>query len=165
MTWAASSELVMGFHATSRGFGWVVFDGASAPIDWGLTYARGSKNAACIKHLRILLERHRPEALVIEQPRGLVRGQAERMRQLAQSVRALAAEYGAEVRAYERGDIREALGLGERATRHEVAKVVADHIRAIRHRLPADRKSWESEDRRMALFWAAALALTHLNGL
>ena len=46
-------------------------------------------------------------------------------------------------------------------TRDEIAAAVVRHVDAFRHRLPRARRIWTSEDKRMALFSAAALVLTH----
>ncbi|MBX3481757.1 MAG: hypothetical protein KF842_15305, partial [Caulobacter sp.] len=77
----------------------------------------------------------------------------------------LAAEMQVTVTWYSRAEVREALGLGPKATRHQVARTVAEHISAFRHRLPNERRPWESVDRRLSLFSAAALALTHYAGV
>jgi Holliday junction resolvasome RuvABC endonuclease subunit len=158
----AVPELVMGFHPTARGFGWVVFAGPAELFDWGLTYNRGGdKNAACLKQMRLLLERHRPETLVMEGFDRRTGKRASRVGQLCLAVTALADELGVEVSLYWRRDIRKALQLPPTATRQEVADTVARHCWAISHRLPKQRRPWDSVDRRMALFNAAALALTH----
>jgi hypothetical protein len=46
-------------------------------------------------------------------------------------------------------------------TKHEIACVIAMHLPEIAIRLPRRRKPWMSEDYRMAIFDAAALALTY----
>jgi len=46
------------------------------------------------------------------------------------------------------------------ADRRSLALVIAQHIPAFERYLPPPRKPWMSEDARMGLFDAAALALT-----
>ena len=67
-------ELVLAVHPTSRGFGWVLFDGPHALDDWGLAYVRGDKVQACMQRLRVLLERHEPDVLVLERSGGTYAG-------------------------------------------------------------------------------------------
>lgn len=161
MTGIDAGEVVMGFHPTSRGFGWVVFEGPGAPYDWGLTYARADKNKTCLQQVRLLLERHRPETLVLEQFDRRTGKRASRVSKLCLDVAALARELGVAVAVYTRADIRRVFGLSPKDGRQRVAERVADHIEGFRHRLPKARKPWDGSDRRMALFSAAALVLTH----
>lgn len=152
--------VVMGFHPTARGFGWVVFEQLAAPYDWGLVYARGDKNAACLRQLRLLLERHRPEYLALERVEGRTGKRASRLEILRRSVLTLAGEYGVEVRLFDRREVSRAILGHAEGTRQQVAEAVADHVHAFSHRLPPKRRPWESVDPRLALFGAAALALT-----
>jgi len=52
------------------------------------------------------------------------------------------------------------LAFGAR-TKQEIARVVADQLPELAPRLPRVRKPWMSEDYRMAIFDAAAFALTY----
>jgi hypothetical protein len=107
-----------------------------------------------------VLERYRPHVLCLERFDRRTGQRASRVAKLCQSVTALAQQLSIEVRNISRGEIRDAFGLPASATRQEVAEIVAHQIEALRHRLPHDRRPWESPDRRMALFCAAALVLT-----
>jgi len=48
-------------------------------------------------------------------------------------------------------------------TKHEIAHAVAQQLPELAPRLPRFRKPWMSEDYRMAIFDAAALALTYFH--
>ncbi|MFI4973059.1 MAG: hypothetical protein ACHP84_00805 [Caulobacterales bacterium] len=151
----------MGFHPTARGFGWVVFETPSAPLEWNLAYVRGDKNVACLKQMHGLLARFRPDVLVMERFDHRTGKRAIRVAKLCHAVAAIAQEYAVEVRFLPRRDVRRGLGLPAGATRQDAAERVAGHIAAFRHRLPPERRPWESADRRMALFSAAALVLAY----
>ena len=73
----------------------------------------------------------------------------------------LAADRGVEVAIYARGEVQACFASVGARTRREIAEAVVRHIDAFRHRLPNKRRPWEGEDRRMAIFAAAALVLTH----
>ena len=62
---------------------------------------------------------------------------------------------------YSRADIKGAFRTVGATTRQEIAQAVARQVEAFRHRLPSPRKPRESVDRRMAMFNAGALVLTH----
>lgn len=157
--------LVLGFHPTSRGFGWVAFESPFQPFDWGLIYARGDKNATCLIRLESLLDRLKPDVLVIEEFDRRTTRRANRIARLQVSVAAAAAMRNIEVANYTLADIRLAFAEAGATSRREIIETVARHVDAFRHRLPPPRKPWESEDRRSALFAAAALVLTHFRAL
>lgn len=152
---------VLGFHPTSRGFGWVVFEGSFRPIDWGLAGARKDKNAVCLKSLDRLLERFAPEVLVLEAYDRETTRRAGRIARLGALVRDLADGKGIETAVYSRAEVCEAFGEVKARTRREIAEAVARHLEVFRHRLPPKRRPWDSEDARDGMFAAAAVVLTH----
>ncbi len=151
--------LVLAFHPASRGVGWVLLQGPSAPVDWGITFLRSDSHRGVRRSVETLVERYRPEVLVVERFHPAVRsvlGPA-----LRDAVAALASRLELEVAQYSRAQVRAALALSPTAGRQATAERVADHFAVFRHRLPPPRRPWEGADRRLALFSAGALALTH----
>lgn len=156
MTARFDFPLVMGCHPTSRGFGWTLMRGPHEPVDWGLAYVRGDRQRGNRRKLEKLLDRYRPDALVVEAG-GTDRKPGAAPFEL--TLRSVAEAYGVEVRALERQTLHTVLRLPDEATRDDVALRVAQRLAALGHRLPHPRRAWESADRRLALFNAAALAL------
>lgn len=156
-----AGERVLGFHPTSRGFGWALFEGPYTPIDWGLVSAGADKNASCLRRLERLLDRFAPETLVLEASDRETTRRARRIAELCTAVRCAADDRGMETAVYSRAEIRAAFAEVGARTRREIAEAVARHCEAFRHRLPKPRRPWESEDARGALFAAAAVVLTH----
>lgn len=155
------ASLIFALHATSRGFGYVIFEGAFTTYDWGIVTARGDKNAVCLRKLEAMLARFTPDTLVLEAYGKNASQRHDRIARLYRAIASLAANRGIEVVIYTRGDIQTCFASVGAVTRQEIAEAVARHIDALGHRLPKARKPWQSEDRRMALFSAAALGLTH----
>lgn len=152
----------MGIHPTSRGFGWVVFEDGLRPVDWGLAAAQGDKNAVCLRRLERLLDRFRPEVLVLEASDPQRSRRARRIAQLCAAVTGAADARGVETAVYSRADVRAAFTEVRAVTRRQIAEAVARHMEAFRHRLPKPRRPWESEDAGGALFAAAAVVTTHV---
>ncbi len=148
-------------HATSRGFGYVVFTGPFTPHDWGTVVARGDKNSVCLRKLALMLDRFMPETLLLEAFGKGASLRSERIARLYQAIASMAASKGINVHVYTFGDVKACFASVGARTRQEIAEAVGRHIDAFGHRLPRARKPWQSEDRRMALFCAAALVLTH----
>jgi Holliday junction resolvasome RuvABC endonuclease subunit len=152
--------LVFAVHPTTRGFGWVLFEGPLSVVDWGLASAKASRNARLIVRFERLLNRYEPAVLVLEEFEGRD-GRADRIQMLCRQMIHLAASRGMDTPVFRRAAIRAVFSGAGATTRYEIAQVIAQHINSLSHRLPSKRKRWQSEDARQSLFDAAALALTH----
>lgn len=164
MTGAAPwMPVVVGFFPTSRGFGWAAFNGPLSLLDLGIfTVRKGqNKNAACLAHLCKILDRLRPETFAIETFDREHSRRSERIRRLCLQVVSEATDRGAELAVFSRADIRATFATVGARTRDEIAEAVARSIPRLKPLLPPRRKLYASEDKRMGLFNAAALVLTH----
>jgi Holliday junction resolvasome RuvABC endonuclease subunit len=162
MTRALSHRpLVLGVHPTSRGLGWVVFENPFALHSFGVYTPRGDKNTGCLRKVAWLLERLEPEVFVLEAFDKQSSVRSERIRRLCLSMVSLAAERGAEVEVYKRGDIEACFATVGARSREEIAEAVSRHLPALRAHLPKRRKQWDGEDKRLSVFCASALVLTH----
>ena len=55
------SDLVLSLYPSTRGFGYVLFEGPLSPFDWGVKEIRGAaKNRRILKFLESLLDRYKP---------------------------------------------------------------------------------------------------------
>lgn len=153
--------LTFAIRATARGFGYVVFEGPFTPHDWGVVLARGDKNAICLRKLEVMLDQFMPESLLVEAFGKGTSQTSERICRLYRALVSMAASRGIDVHVYSFEDVQACFASVGARTRQEIAAAVARHIDAFGHRMPKPRKPWQSEDRRMALFCAAALVLTH----
>jgi hypothetical protein len=153
--------LVLGFHPTARGFGWVVFENPFTLHHSGVFHVHSNKNLRCMRKVAWLLERLKPEVIVIEAFDKQSSLRSERIRRLCLSVVTLAADRGVEVAVYRRSDISERFRTVGARSRDEIAEAVARTVRALAMRLPRRRKPWLSEHKRQSVFHASALVLTH----
>lgn len=152
--------LIFALHANSRGFGYVVFDGPFAPYDWGTVSAKGDKNSVSLRKLEKMLDRFAPETLILEEACS-VANRSDRIARLYKAIIALCQGRSVDVAIYRLGDIKACFATIGAKTRQEIAEAVARQLPALDHRVPKPRKPWQSESRRMPMFCAAALALTH----
>jgi hypothetical protein len=148
--------LVLAVHPTSRGIGWVLFEDAQTIFDWGCLTARQSDARQLAKFERIL-DRRNPSVVIFE----TFDARCERIHELFRQMAHLATFRGMNIAVYEESDVRAALNVSATATRHEVARLVAERIPALSHYLPPKRRSYDGESRTQAIFDAAALALTY----
>ena len=155
------SGLVLAIHPTSRGFGWVLFEGPHIPVDWGIASAKVNRSAQCMTRFKKLLDQYQPSALVLERFDADDSRRGERIRELAQTMHGFASNHDMDTPIYGREEVSVAITGNKNANRHAVARAVSERLPVLRHRLPDARKLWQSEDNRQCLFDAAALGITH----
>lgn len=154
--------LVLAIHPTSRGFGWVLFENALTPVDWGLATVKTKRSARCIARFEQILDRYAPKVAVFEEFDEHPARRAKRIQGLCRRMIVLANERGLYTPIYSRETIRETFERSGARTRRDIALSVAEQIEVFRRRLPPKRKrEGESEDVRQSLFDAVALALTY----
>jgi Holliday junction resolvasome RuvABC endonuclease subunit len=153
--------LALAVHPTSRGFGWVLFEGPIVPVDWGIASAKVNRSAQCMVRFKQLLDQYQPSALILEKFEESDSRRGERIRILGKTMRGFANNRDMDTLVYSREEVSVAVSGRTKASRHTVALAVAEQLPILRHRLPQARKLWQSEDNRQCLFDAAALGITH----
>ncbi len=162
MTPAQDRPLVLGLHPSAPGFGWAAFADPFTVHHHGV-YRPGRKNksASCLKKIAWLLDRLQPDILVLEAFDTESSLRSKRIRKLCLDIVNLAADRGAELAVYRRGEVQDAFRVVEARTREEIAEAVGRHVSALGPYLPGKRKAWMGEDRGLSRFCAAALVLTY----
>jgi hypothetical protein len=148
----------MSLYINSRGFAFVLFEGTLSPYDWGTFDVRGPrKDRLVVDKVTRLLHRYVPDVLVTQDTEGTLR--ANRLALLNRDLGILAQKLGIPVFTYSREEIyRQFKSIGF-TNKQTFAVLIAKHIPAFERHVPPPRKPWMSEDARMGLFDAAALAL------
>ena len=162
MTHATPQNLVLAIYPFSRGFAFVFFEGPESPFDWGVKEIKEKhRNTKTLDEIKKIVDRYRPEVLVIAETAGEESRRTSRIRKLYRMLVHLAdAEY-IELHRYGKSAIKECFAPVGASTKYEIAKAIAIQIPAFAHRIPPFRKPWMSEDSRQSLFDAAALGLTY----
>ena len=156
---------VLALAPVYRGIGFIVFDDARTPLDWGVKETRTNKQALCKDRVSALLALHRPNAVILELTGGPTCRRRRRIRELIADLASFAQEQGFSVTLYERAAIAACLHLEPGVSKDTIAAAIAQALPALSHRLPTTRRVWESEKHSMALFEAAGLALAHFSAL
>ena len=153
-------ELVLAIYPQSRGFAFALFEGWLAPVDWGVQEVRGrDKNARCLKRIASLFALHAPDVLVLQDMSEHGTRRARRIKQLNQLIAERAERQGIPVYTYSRAQVLERFANHQGAmTKQRLAEAIAKYLPALNLYVPPARKPWMSEDARMGIFEAAALA-------
>lgn len=157
------SQSVLALYPTTRGYAFVLFESESNPIDWGVRDIRApfkARNVAAMKDIEALVDRVRPDCIVIEDTSETGSRRSTRIQRLHRSIVHIAQSLTIDVRMFGRGDVRKTFASVGAVSRYEVAQAVAREFPALGCRLPRKRKIWESERSVMGVFAAAALGLT-----
>ncbi|KRQ15341.1 hypothetical protein [Bradyrhizobium manausense] len=158
--------LVLSVYLNTRGFAFILFEGHLSPFDWGIHETRGPrKNGTCLTRITTVFDRYAPDALVIQDTTEQGTMRARRICNLNTSVVKLANDRGIPVFAYSRDQVRRAFEGYGCPNKASLAELIAKHIPTLQQYVPPPRRPWMSEDRRMGLFDAAALALVFFQHL
>ncbi len=148
---------VLALDPAARGFGFVVLEGHDFLVDWSLrgTRAHGSRELLAV--VENLIEEYRPDVVVVEDPATSRRG--KRARDFIEATHRLATKEGLTCRCLSRRATQRALALSGATTAHAVAVRLVERFPELVLVLPPRRKVYMSEDARMHIFRALALAV------
>jgi hypothetical protein len=133
-----------------------------SPHDWGTRQPKTDPGyAASISGIRELIVRYRPDVVVIEDAsEGGIR-RSSRLPVIHQAVMRLGETFSFDVVKIKRQDVHSCFARQGALTKHEIASLIAKEIEAFAPLLPEPRRAWQSQDKRMHVFDAAARALTY----
>lgn len=157
---------VLSVFPTTKGFSYALFESPLAPEDWGTREIR--QDQVCHKTIAAISElliRFRPDVLVIDDIKDCHLSAAGRRKRIHKAITYQADAINIEVAIVSRKDIRRAFAIHGALNKHDIASIIASKMGILTDRAPKrERKAWESESRRMALFDAVSRALTYYYG-
>lgn len=151
---------ILAIALSTRGFGFVVMEGQNSLIEWGVKVVDGDKNMQSLARVEKLIAFYQPGVLVLQdvEDKGSRRG--PRIKTLHRQIIRTAGKHKLKVASLSRIQLRRLLLSNTKGTKHEMAEMIADQFpNELALRLPAKRRPWKSEDDRMYIFDAAALAV------
>jgi hypothetical protein len=157
-----SPNRILAIDPIHKGFGYTVFEPPLNLIASGLARTEGDKRAGAIAHFEKLLTDFRPNTVVLEDTKASGSRRRHRVRGLIEILAELATDRSIMVATVSRKAVIDCFSSPEeRATKYKIAKWLAEAFPVLAPKLPLPRKLWESEDERMAIFDALALAVTY----
>jgi Holliday junction resolvasome RuvABC endonuclease subunit len=151
---------ILAIAPSTRGFGFAVLEGQQTLVDWGVKSAAGNKNARCLTKVNEMIAHYRPEAMVLYDCTSKGSRRSARIRALSRQIAALASRQNMRVRLFSNEQVRRSFFEDGKGTKHALAELLAKRFPAeLACRLPPARRAWMSEDYRMNIFDAVALAM------
>jgi hypothetical protein len=152
--------LVLSLYLNTRGVSFVLFEGTLSPYDWGVLEIRGARRDTFIMNrVTRLIHRYSPDVLVTQDTSADGTRRVRRLALLNSAIVTLAKELGIPLFAYSWAEVYSAFQSLGFTNKQTLAALIAKHIPAFERHVPPPRKPWMSEDAKMGLFDAAALAL------
>jgi Holliday junction resolvasome RuvABC endonuclease subunit len=153
---------ILAIALSTWGFGFVVMDGKNAIIECGGRVATGEgKNAQCVAKVEKLLNFYHPEVLVLQNVEATGSHRAPRIKTLNRQIKAVAKKRKIQVKLISGKQLLNSLLGNPTGTKYEMAEMlVAQFPDDLASRLPPKRKLWKSQDARMDISDAVALAVT-----
>ncbi len=166
MNEARKHGLVLSIYPNTLGFAFALFEGFASAVDWGVVEVRGKlKNRQCLRRISALFGQYEPNALVLQDTSENGTYRARRIRSLNEAIGALAETQGIPTFTYSRERTRQVFAPLGATTKQAIAEAISRCVPAFGNFVPPLRKIWKNEHSRMALFDAAALALTYFQSL
>lgn len=144
-------------------FGYIVLEAASVLDCGSRSCKRHDANECLSTRFRTILHKYSPSVVLMNSIRMGTRQVAPTSprNELAKSLLGVSGAYGTTVVTIAPAAVREYFLAHDAHTKYEIATAVARFLPELAWKLPPQRKAWESEHYRMAIFNAAAIALAH----
>ncbi len=155
-----TNSRILSISPSTEGFGFAVLERGEKLVDWGVKHVSRDKNEESLRKVEELIASYLPTQLVVEDCLVKECRRSPRIRTLIQEIVKLAEQKMVSVISFPRAKVKAFLCPGGSFTKHDVAEVLAKRFpEELGLRLPPKRRPWKSEDSRMDIFDAVALAL------
>jgi Holliday junction resolvasome RuvABC endonuclease subunit len=151
---------ILAIAPSTRGFGFAVLEGEVSLVDWGVKTVNSDKNKQSLAKVEKLIAHYQPGVLVLEDASAKKSRRSPRIRKLCQQIIKMAVTCKVSVALFSRDQVMKTFIADGQGTKHALAEILAKRFpEELGSRLPPKRKPWTSEDSRMGIFDAVALAL------
>ena len=152
---------ILGIAPSTRGFGFALIEGLNTLADWGVKSIKGDKNAGTVAKVDGLIAHYEPSVVVLENTSAKSVRRSARIRALTKCIAFSARNRNVMVILLTREHVRRTFFADGDGTKHALAEIIAKQFPdELGFRLPPKRRPWMSEDSRMDIFDAVALALS-----
>lgn len=154
---------VLALELTARGFAFAVLEGSERFVDWGGREVRADTGVSVfLAKIRSLVNRYRPDALIVEEPAGSRRDR--RSREWLAWAEQFASEHALGHYAVTNADVQRQFSVAGRS-RYAIALGVARLFPELGRHLPERRGWWHTEPLVIGRFIAAARGWAALRDL
>ena len=151
---------ILAIAPSTKGFGYAVLEGHNLLVNWGVRSVGGDKNAGSIEKVEEMIAHYNPQVVVLEDTVTKGSRRSFRIRALTKRLVALTESRTIKVALFTQKQVRGVICGDASGTKHALAEIVAERFpEELGFLLPPKRRPWMSENSRMDIFDAVALAL------
>ena len=151
---------ILAIAPSTRGFGFAILEGQDTLADWGVKTITGDKNTNAVTKVKELVTHYRPDVMVLEDTGTKDSGRSPRIQALTRRILIVAKARKIWAALFSQKEMRRIFFAGGRGTKHALAEILARRFpEELASRLPPKRRPWMSEDYRVDIFNAVALAV------
>jgi hypothetical protein len=151
---------ILAVSLSSRGFGYAVMEGNNRVVAYGNKVINKNKNARVLVHIEKVITRYRPNLLVLQDVNAKGTHRDPRIKELNRKIITLMKKRKLKTAKLSGTNLRITLLDNPKGTKHEMAESLAKRFPdELASRLPPKRNFYNSEDVRMDIFDAVALAV------
>lgn len=151
---------ILSIAPSTKGFGFALLEGKEKLVEWGVKAVEGDKNAASLSKIAAMIDQWKPSVIVLEDCSTKDSRRAPRIRELSRKISELGNDRKLPVELLTREEVRATFFSDGPGTKQELAELLAKRFpEELGSRLPDKRLPWKSEDSRLYMFYAVALAL------
>lgn len=161
MTHSTPCPRALALYVTRRGIAFVLFTVPLNPHDWGTKeICSRTAHVGGMRAAKQLIERFRPDVIVIEDAYERHSRRFPRIRTLYRAIARHAAHERIDVVSYSRKEIQDTFAVVGGSTKHEINGAIVRMIPALLARQPHKRRAWDAESTAQGLFDAVSLGVT-----
>jgi Holliday junction resolvasome RuvABC endonuclease subunit len=151
---------ILAIAPSTRGFGYAVIEGHRFLVHWGVKSIERDKNSGSIEKVKAMIELYEPQVIALEDTATKESRRSPRIKALTKRLVTVAESHKIKVALFSQVQVRRAFLGDASGTKHLLAKSIAERFsEELGFLLPPKRRDWMSEDYRMGIFDAVALAL------
>jgi hypothetical protein len=154
-------DRLLSIDPATSGFGFVVLEGPSRLLDWGLKTAKGTKQAVALKQIAEIVAHYQPSLIVVEHIGGKGSRRCARVRKMIRAIRKMAELNKIGVQRVSPAKVWEIFVPLGAMNKDQRSRAIADQFPELGPILPPVRKIWMSERFSATIFDAMAFVLTY----
>lgn len=152
---------ILGVSPFKKGFGFAVIEPRGLLVSWGVVRLYTKRDDEVLQRLQSLVDKHRSQVVCLEdldeQPH-----RAGRARRTFDLMTAAARSWRISTSRISLRSLCEQSGTSQRSRKREIALRLVEAYPELGDSLPPPRRPWQSQDERMSLFVAGAVAVAYL---
>jgi hypothetical protein len=156
-------QRILAIDPLKHGFGWAVLEGDELLVDCGIRDLQAKKPERVLAHIAVLIHRYAPHTIVLENTAHRRCRRGDPARSLVHEIVKMAPAVDIPVSRVSMAKVFRHFRRFGAKNKNAIAQLIADRFPELERLVPPRRRVWMSEDDRMSVFDAMAMALVSMD--